>query len=617
MKKLIVAPLIFSFFLIFMSSAIATSFVDNFDNANNWSNATDFGLWSFSTFQMASYEIAPAGVLHVITPYMGGYIHNTNTALDINPPFDFYIDTKYDTGQQETLLFGTNSSYPPAYGYKGQLIVAFWSDQVVFNGCGVSTGLLNYDFVSGNWYNIHLRFTTNSLQIYVNSALLDTETITNAEDCKSWTYVFLGGGNNDFRFDNLVWSEQKNVSLSVSPSSGTLSTIFDFQLTTNNLDTPFNVTYYMNSTFIATIYNLYNDTYVLKSNGGSSIGTWIWYAVVNDSSGYNTVTNSVPVIITGVGISPFTLNVTPTSANVTDIFTFTTSEIYGGNAPYTVTIYLNTTDIEVGGCRAVGEHEICRYADYLPSGNWYAFAIARDSVGNLKTSTAIPVSVSALPLGNPLNATLRLSPTSGDTTTIFTFTLSIQGGSPPYYVSWFDVTTPICSEERYDQEPPLTITEKYNFWAGSHSVQVTVRSADGQSAPSNSIDFNVAWAGQTINITAYDCRGTLGTNIASGSSSQAPLVDTGLLVGAGAGWLAPFFTPLFFSTIMLLGTSGLLSLATSKYVGGGQTSGIVFVVSAMILAIIYSILGIYPAWLTIALIIVASFLTAKFLIGVI
>lgn len=411
-------------------------------------------------------------------------------------------------------------------------------------------------------------------------------------------------------YDLMPIPTEKYVSLQVSPTSGNTTTMFNFLLTTYNLVKPYNISVYVDDAWSSDIYNIYTDTY---SNlmSGFSVGTHKIYEVVRDKDGWQNKTNDVYIDVTGVGIREFSLSVTPSVGNATDVFTFRTTQISGGVAPYTVTIYLNTTDREAGSCINVPENGICTLSTLLPCGNWIAFAVARDGAGGFRASSITPVSVICKPLGAPLSATLSMTPLTGDSKTVFTFTLNIVGGAPPYYISWLDYSGTICGNERYDQEPPLTITERYSFWAGSHGISTSIYSSDGQSTASNRLDFSLTWAGEA-NITAYDCKGTYGYRVQKPTiAPEVALVNSTLLTEAGAGWLAPFFTPLFFSTIMLIGISGLVTVAISKYSGGGEHTPMVFGLIALVMIAIYGILGIYPSWLVIVLIIIASFIFAK------
>jgi hypothetical protein len=112
--------------------------------------------------------------------------------------------------------------------------------------------------------------------------------------------------------------------------------------------------------------------------------------------------------------------------------------------------------------------------------------------------------------------------------------------------------------------------------------------------------------------TAYNCPSDcLAVTTTLPYVPYEPVVNTTLLTEAEAGWLVPFFTPLFFSTIMLIGISGLVTVAISKYSGGGEHTPMVFGLIALVMIAIYGILGIYPSWLVIVLIILAGFIFAK------
>jgi len=97
-----------------------------------------------------------------------------------------------------------------------------------------------------------------------------------------------------------------------------------------------------------------------------------------------------------------------------------------------------------------------------------------------------------------------------------------------------------------------------------------------------------------------------------------PLINQTQLAEAGAGWMAPFFTPLFFSIILIIGISGFVTAMSVKWGGeaAGQQAGVIFLGTASLLVLIFSVLGAIPTWITIVYILVAGYIFAKF-IGVI
>jgi len=413
----------------------------------------------------------------------------------------------------------------------------------------------------------------------------------------------------------------KNVSLTVSPLNGTTTTIFYFNVSTKSLVKPYNISMYYDGNWLQTIYNIYEDTKTIDI-AGFPVGTHRMYVVVRDSEGWQAQSNEVQFTITGAGISPFELYVSPSSGNATDIFTFTTSQIYGGTPPYTVTVYLNTTDIEAGHCYNIPENGICKFSTLLPCGNWIATAVARDSAGGIGTSTAVEVNVICKPMGAPLTANLSMSPSTGDSKTIFTFTLNISGGAPPYYVSWLRWGNVICGNEMYSQNPPLTIRERFLFPAGSNSMQVSVKSSDGQVTTSNRIDFEVAWAGYA-NITAYDCIGTLGETVERPTAPpvvgappiewNAPLVNSTEMTEAGVGWLLPFLTPFFFALLIMFGVAGSFSFIVAKAGGGGSVGAVIFVTIVLIMSVMYVKYGIFEMWIGVIIVLAEALLLAYLL----
>ena len=424
-------------------------------------------------------------------------------------------------------------------------------------------------------------------------------------------------------YDLVTLPPTKSATLYVEPQSGNKTTIFYFHLLTSNLTKPYNVsvyidnTLYINSKWLSTIYNVYDDTLTIDMAFGDNTGSHTIYFVVRDSDGTEIKTNTVEVYVGTGGMQPFTLTVTPTQGDTFTSFTFQTSEIRGGTAPYTVELY-HGTNIFVGKCEGVPEGGTCSKSVLLPCGYGNAFAIAKDSAGNQMVSNFVPVNVTCSPMGETLNVTLTMTPTTGNSQTIFNLTFTIRGGASPYRVTWLEWGNPLCSDEVYTKSPPFSVTERWEFPAGSRGISLSVKSADGQVAPSNVLTFDVAWAGET-NFTSYDCIGTLGTWTQRGTITptyQETFVNEAQLKNLGVGWMAFFFTPIFFATVMLIGISGFITLAIAKY-GGGQFAPAVFIVISMTMVAIYGISGIYPAWLVIVLIILAGFIFAKFIIGII
>jgi hypothetical protein len=423
-------------------------------------------------------------------------------------------------------------------------------------------------------------------------------------------------------YDLVTLPPTKSATLYVEPKTGNKTTIFYFHLLTSNLAKPYNASLYIDGRWQATHYNIYDDTLTVEMAFGDNTGSHTIYFVVRDSDGTEITTNTEEVYVGAGGIQPFTLTVIPTQGDVFTSFSFQTSEIRGGTAPYTVELY-HGASIFVGKCEGVPEGGTCSKSVLLPCGYRNAFAIAKDSAGNQMVSNFVSVNVTCAPMGETLNVTLTMTPTTGNSQTIFNLTFTIRGGAPPYRVTWLEWGNPLCSDEIYTSSPPFSVTERWKFPAGSRGISLSVRSADGQVAPSNLLTFDVAWAGET-NFTSYDCTGTLGAWTQRGAEvppapyvpSYEPVINRTLFTQAGADWLAFFFTPMFFATLMLVGIAGFITLAIAKY-GGGQFAPAVFIVISMVMLAIYGMSGIYPPWLVIVLIILAGFVFAKFVLGVI
>jgi len=113
--------------------------------------------------------------------------------------------------------------------------------------------------------------------------------------------------------------------------------------------------------------------------------------------------------------------------------------------------------------------------------------------------------------------------------------------------------------------------------------------------------------GQTcvqINNISATCQATSTTappvyNITWDSSTPIAPINQTQWVLNGWGWVLPFFTPIF----MLTSATGFISGIAGKF-GGMAIGGIV----ALMLTLIFTIIGVYPAWLGIVVIIIGGFI---------
>lgn len=425
-------------------------------------------------------------------------------------------------------------------------------------------------------------------------------------------------GKTEVEYDTISLTE-KRVEINVEPESGNETTIFKIYLSTYNLAYPYTPILVVDGEeFTLSPKNQQNIELDYNFYGKPGIHLVYWKVV--DSAGWQGITANKTITVYGVGVAPFTLSVMPEEGNAMTSFRFSTSRIYNGTPPYYVVVFpvKYGEDARIGSC-SLPSSGVCSFSTILPCGNESYMAKATDSAGSVSFSNMVTPRVLCEALGNPLNLTLEVDPKTGDTQTIFTFTLRVDGGKPPYYASWEDWGNMMCYET-YTSEPPFTVERRYKLWSGSRGIDVHITSADGQRDRSNKVLLEVKWAGEPSSI-AYDCTGTLGTGYsreALAPSYQQPLINQSALVSVGAGWMGAFFTPIFISTIMLLGISGLITLSVAKYSGGDlKASGAIFLGCVVLLSIIYSISGIYPSWLVLVFIIIAGFIFAKFIIGVI
>jgi hypothetical protein len=88
-----------------------------------------------------------------------------------------------------------------------------------------------------------------------------------------------------------------------------------------------------------------------------------------------------------------------------------------------------------------------------------------------------------------------------------------------------------------------------------------------------------------------------------------PLFNISGMTGA-FGFVAPFISPFFIATLMMIFLSALAG-AGFGMVEGSTFDGRAFGITMLLLTLIYTIIGIYPSWLGITFIILAGFLVAR------
>ncbi|MEO0090852.1 MAG: hypothetical protein ABIK75_07110 [candidate division WOR-3 bacterium] len=462
-------------------------------------------------------------------------------------------------------------------------------------------------------YRIGLPGTTITSNVHANISL----NCISPTGFPTWVGII---GKTEVEF-SYVSPAEKKVVINAEPLSGNETTIFKIYLSTYNLAYPYVATMIVDGEE----YDFsprYDQNLIVNWNSYGRPGVHTIRFRVRDAENWVGTTDTITITVYGAGIAPFNLFVSPLVGNVTTIFRFSTSLIYNGTPPYTVVVFpiRYGEDAWIGRC-ILQSSGTCSFSTTLPCGNESYGAKVRDSVGNVMYSNPVTPYVECVAQGEPLSLSLEMSPTTGDTQTIFTLTLTVYGGAPPYYATWEDWGNMICYET-YTSQPPFSVQRRFKFWSGSRGIDVHILSADGQSARSNRLEFDVAWAGEPERI-AFDCTGIVGEGYSREAlptypTYQQPLINQSALVSVGAGWMGAFFTPIFISTMMLIGISGLVTLSIAKYSGGDlKSSGAIFLGCVVLLSIIYAISGIYPAWLVIVFIIIAGLIFAKVIIGVI
>jgi hypothetical protein len=382
-------------------------------------------------------------------------------------------------------------------------------------------------------------------------------------------------------------------------------------------------------------------------------GNWTFKAVIIDSTNSSIETNNVTINVYSPP-APFRFPLCSINGilfpelNLTPPFTLNVRiwNMSGGFPPYEVSY--QRLNIKIFTCYNVPEYGEC-------SGNISSFEIpyltaqckdyntthqicmnafivnTTDSHGSIYISNGGVVNVILPKVIAPLNVSLTLTPMlnlTSNTSTIIRAT--VIGGAPPIELTFLhrygaDV---ICKEIL--NQTNITRSLTVYWYGGDHNIHASARSADGQVATSDSIDFYV----EPVSPPRYKnfvigCIGTMsGPNTPNEQESfypyiptpptppYVPLESTKPLANEtewreiGIAWALPLTTPIFILTMVALGVSGFIAMKI-----GGNYAGLVFGVAMLFFIIIYSITGVYPIWISIILIILTAGLIAYFIKG--
>jgi hypothetical protein len=124
-----------------------------------------------------------------------------------------------------------------------------------------------------------------------------------------------------------------------------------------------------------------------------------------------------------------------------------------------------------------------------------------------------------------------------------------------------------------------------------------------------STKYTKAWLDYDCNIYYQVCTyGCKDGECLPAPSPEIPVVP----VPPEYGWLAPFFSPFFLVTLIALAIAGYITKELKP-----EKPALVFGIAFIAILIALSIMGIYPSWVAIILIVLVCFILAKFVVGLI
>ena len=153
----------------------------------------------------------------------------------------------------------------------------------------------------------------------------------------------------------------------------------------------------------------------------SQAGSYQATVTATDGNG-GTASSSVSVTISDIGV---TAGVSPTSGDLTTVFTFTATASGGGGSPYSFS--WNFGDGATGSGPSVTHF-------YTAGGTYSPEVTATDGLGGSHAAPTQTVTVTAPPA--PLGATANAPRQAADVGQSVTFTCSATGGTAPYSYGW-------------------------------------------------------------------------------------------------------------------------------------------------------------------------------------
>jgi len=173
---------------------------------------------------------------------------------------------------------------------------------------------------------------------------------------------------------------------------------------------------------------------------------------------------------------------------------------------------------------------------------------------------------------------------------------------PDTGASYDDFTVLINGSVR-TSENPFYITVTPHFCG---NVEAWVKVQDG-----NGVEFESNKCYLVNNRSDCETPPVIPTTIPPEQSTPITSINTTEWEELGYGWATPIFTPFFILTIFAVILSAFVA---SRF---GSYSGLVFSVSLILLISVFTLLGLYPAWLSIVFIIIAGFITAMLLMKIV
>ena len=545
--------------------------------------------YSFTANSGATYDTSEVGLDQFYSPAPG-----KNATLTVSPTvggsntiFTFTVTTTATTPYNVTWHFYDTATNNLIYIAEANNVN---TDTVDFEAYGSQFGVGTYD---------------------VNATIIDADGDTIYTNTETFTVT-----------------SAKTVQLEVSPEVVYAPGEVDLTLYTSNLAKPYEVYLYyiLNGQLQTTGHEsgITDDVYSVRT--AVSEGNWTFYMKVIDADNEVLYTNNVTVQAVP-GIQPFTITVTPDMGTQVTKFTLQTTNIYGGHPPYTIHMEIQRDSTVVAdwiACDNLPENSTCTYNFTLVGFNpdtYYIFVKAEDDISYRYASNFETIELTGAAPGPPLvcNLTILGNYTNKN---ILQAILHVEGGAKPYYVSWYDYSREQCTNEEYNIDAPFDIAERIQLFAGDHKIQVSVVSSDGQVCTDSvtlHIDYEEGGVSQNI---WYDCIGNISTEATTCGNGICepqygenyvtcpqdckyvpptpvnvttplhipPFINATEWKELGIDWALPFVSLEFWVTVFGLILSGFV---TKLAQGDARAFGI----SMLVWIGIFTIAGIYPAWL--------------------